>query len=210
MLSREEPVYGWSNLISNPRYEAEYRPRYYNINDGQAIPIHNKGGHFEPVSGAWIGDPPSTNSWSTDVLTVADPSDPTESILFDSEGRSIASIIPVNPTSQWITPELLRATVVDELERKALEDDRTFEVDATLHTTNSILGFVAGDSTKHGTTAAYTNGRARINGSMIATHVGLHATDGMTLNYDGRASRNMDVGSEGIQIRRYFSSPTLP
>jgi hypothetical protein len=75
VLSREEPVYGWSNLISNPRYEAEYRPRYYNINDGQAIPIHNKGGHFEPVSGAWIGDPPSTNSWSTDVLTVADPSD---------------------------------------------------------------------------------------------------------------------------------------
>jgi len=31
----------------------------------------------------------------------------------------------------------------------------------------------------------------------------------MTINYDGRASRSMSVGSEGIQIRRYFSAPTI-
>ena len=208
-LTREEPVYGWSNLISNPAYEPGYRPRYYNFDEGQSIPIHNRGGHFDPTSGAWIGDPPSGDSWSTDLLTIADPNDDSDSILFDAEGNSIASVLPVNPTSSWITPELLRATIVDELQAKQLEDDRTFKVDATLHTTNSILGFVPGNSSEHGTSSLYTNGRARINGSLVGTHVGLHATDNLTLNYDGRASESMDSGNGRVELRRSFSSPIL-
>ncbi len=209
MLTREEPVYGWSNLITNPSYEAGYRPRYYSLDEGQPIPIHNKGGHFDPTSGAWIGDTPSGNTWSTEILTIADPNDSSNSILFDADGEPIATVLGVNPTSSWITPDLLRATIVDELQSKQLEDDRTFKVDATLHTTNSILGFVPGNSAEHGTTAAYTNGRARINGSLIGTHVGLHAADNLTLNYDGRASGSMDSGTGGVQLRRTFSSPVL-
>lgn len=209
MLTREEPIYGWSNLVPNPSYEAGYRPRYYNIGEGQAVPIHNKGGHFDPTSGAWVGDPPSGNTWSTDLLTIADPEDGSDSILFDSEGESIASVLPVNPTGSWITPEFLRATIVDELQSKQLEDDRTFKVDAILHTNNSILGFVPGNSSKHGTTAAYTNGRARINGSLIGTHVGLHATDNLTLNYDRRGASSMDSGTGRVELRRTFSAPVI-
>ena len=208
MLTREEPVYGWSNLIANPTYEADYRPRYYSFDDGQSVPIHNKGGHFDPVSGSWVGDPPSMSDWSGDDLTIADPADATDPVLFDESGASIASVLPVSPTSDWISAEMLRQTIVDELDHKALEDDRTFKVDATLHTVNSVVGFVPGDSTTHGTTAAFTNGRARINGSIIAGQVGLHATHELTLNYDGRASESMSVETEGVQIRRHFSSPT--
>lgn len=222
----------WTEV--NPHYEAGYVPRYYGYGDGDAIPIYNKGDlYYDPATDNWVGDFEVPLGWEhvgTDgmgnpivddpQLTLADPTDPNDPLLYDAFGDSIAAISTVDHNGGWITSNMYKISV------EWFEDNRLvggpMNIDGLLYTNNAIFGLV----NRAGNTA---NGQMIVNGALVASDLGLlvpgfynaagvgtdanvpgsrYAT-GLQLNYDRRVKNLLKISNPNqVVIKRTLWNPT--
>jgi hypothetical protein len=186
-------------MLTNPDYKGpDYAPRYYQFGENDPIPIQNKKGYFDEDKQLWVIDEGVTD-WSTSELTLADPNDPADPILFPS-GRPEAAITTLEPTESWMDPDILRGLITDNL--GARDPDEPFKVDATIYSANSIFGVVP-KSVSEG-----TDGSMRVQGALLAADVGLLAPTGLELFYDSRGKEVLDIRDEADLGLRFVG--TLP
>jgi hypothetical protein len=208
----------WS--VVNPSYVAGYVPRYYQFGEGDMIPIFNLGDlHFDPSTGTWMGAEVPT-SWDPTMLTLVDPGDTTNPILYDpATGAPRATVLQVTPTSGWIT---------DELQERAIEEYRSqhpagtpVHIDGLLYTNNAIFGIVNRSDPSRGS--------LEVNGSIVCADLGLLAPGwragsavppeqrvpgspyqvGLRVNYDKRTKDLLNVSNPfQVTIRRTLWNPT--
>jgi len=180
--------YAWETpMFDNPAYEGpDYTPRYYQFGAGDPIPVQNKGGYFDDDKGIWVIDEGATE-WDTSKLTLADPNDPNDPILFPASGPE-AAITNLEPSDSWMDPDILQGLI--EQSRRARDPDDAFKVDATVYSANSIFGVVPRSP------ANGTSGAMRVQGALLAADVGLLAPTGLDLFYDDRGSDVLDIRDE--------------
>lgn len=180
-------------MHTNDRYEGpNYVPRYYALGEGDVVPVQNKRGWFDPELGLWHSEE-LVGGWDTDELTLADPSDPNDPLLFPA-GRPAAAIETLEPTGEWIDPGVLQGMIEDAL--AARDAGAPFKVDATLYSANSIFGLVP-DSPGEG-----TNGELLIEGSILSADIGLLGPNGTDVLYDPRSQAVLDIRDESnIQLK---------
>ncbi|MEM6674279.1 MAG: hypothetical protein AAF726_15645 [Planctomycetota bacterium] len=202
-LSREEPVMTWvTPQVSNPYFDAYHTPRYYSFSDGSTVPIFNKSGHFDPKSGHWKSDE-RAGGWDDKKLSYANPNDKSDPYFFNPDGSPAAVLSTVSPTADWISGDMMRQVIEDGLADQA-NGSKTFEVDATLYSANSILGTVPDRNSPN------TNGRLLVNGQIVAADVGILAPVGMDVNFDERGGLALSItADDGLTISRRFSAPAI-
>ncbi len=166
----------------NPLYEGpNYIARYYAYGDNLPVPIYNKGGYFDPATKLWHS-PERAENWTNGRLTVADPTDASDPMLFNSSGQPIAVVETVLPKGGWVSNDLLAALVDRELAGR--DEDVPLEIDATMYSSNSIFGMVPGRNQPG------VDGKLIVNGALVAADIGLLAPKGIQVNYD---KRNRDL-----------------
>ncbi|MEM6675647.1 MAG: hypothetical protein AAF726_22540, partial [Planctomycetota bacterium] len=202
-IAKEESIKGWKvPQHANPYFRPSHTPRYYNFTEGEVIPIFNKDGYYDPSTKHWLSDE-LAEDWDDEKLTYADPSDKSNALLFDGAGDPTAVISSVTPTDGWITPELMRSMIQDSLAENP-DGDKTIEIDATLYSSNAILGMIPDRESPD------TNGRLKVNGGLVAADVGILAPMGTEVNYDVRGARALSLTSDtGLVINRRFSAPAV-
>ena len=169
-----------------------YIPRYYALSEGDVVPIQNKQGWFDPVLGLWHAEE-RVDGWDMDELTLADPNDPNDPTLFPA-GRPDAAIETLEPTGEWIDPDIFQGLIEDAL--TARNADEPFKIDATLYSANSIFGLVP-NSPSEG-----TSGAIRIQGSILSADIGLLGPNGTEVLYDPRSQAVLDIRDESnIQLK---------
>ncbi|MFT5689586.1 MAG: hypothetical protein ACI8PQ_002432 [Planctomycetota bacterium] len=208
----------WS--VPNPDYAADYTPRYYGYAEGTIIPLMTNGGqYFDSAGGAWTGGPETTISWDPRWLTYADPGDPNDPILFNSDGSSKAVTATLSPTGSWIQDDMYKAMV------EYLESTRPFakplSIDGLVYTNNSIFSIVNRSSSMFGRTV--------VNGALVAADIGLLAPGfrdpnnyggnqspqssfavGLQLNYDKRVKNLLNVVNDSqVSISRTLWDPAI-
>ncbi|MEZ6015164.1 MAG: hypothetical protein R3F49_08630 [Planctomycetota bacterium] len=193
------PVFEWvTPMYPNPEYAGPgYFARYYAFDSETVVPIYNKKGWFDPASGLWIADE-RTDGWDLSKLTLADPNDPSDPILFNADGTPRAAVSALTATDDWISDELLRRLMEASLaERDASEP---FKIDATLYSANSIFGVIPnGDG---------TNGELEITGALIGADVGLLGPRGTRILYDARGKDLLDIRDPNrVGIFRLLAAP---
>ena len=197
---RTKNVYEWQTpMYPNPHYDAEYLPRYYSFTEDSSVIVYNKDGHFDPESATWLADE-RAGEWSTNKLTVADPKDTSDDLLYDASGQPKAVVYHLTATSDWISDELLQELM--ETNVTARDEETAFEIDATLYSNNSIFGILPARN------APGMNGELLINGGMVAADIGLLAPTRFQLNYDPRGKELLDIFSDSsLSIRRQVWLP---
>ncbi|MEO0651503.1 MAG: hypothetical protein AAFZ65_12580, partial [Planctomycetota bacterium] len=177
----------------NPLYKGpDYTPRFYTFEEDSTIVIANKEGHFDPNAGTWIG-PETVDGWDDKKLTTIDPTSPGWASSID--GVSNAVVTSLTASDDWINSELLEQFLSETL--AARDTSEPFEIDGILYSNNSIFGIAPG-SNKEG-----SDGRMRINGSIVAADIGLLAPMGFEVNYDTRGPGMLNLRSDrGLTIRR--------
>ena len=174
-------------MIANPGYKGpDYTPRYYQFGDNDPIPVQNKQGYFDEARQLWVIDEGVTG-WSEDELTLADPNDPSDPILFPS-GSPAAAVTTLEPTGSWMDPDILRGLITQNLASR--DASESFKVDATVYSANSIFG-VLPKSLPDG-----TDGSMRVQGALLAADVGLLAPSGLELFYDARGRDVLNIRDE--------------
>ncbi|MEM9382573.1 MAG: hypothetical protein AAGB93_21650 [Planctomycetota bacterium] len=202
-IAKEQSIKGhYTPQHANPYYRPGHTPRYYNFTEGQKIPIFNKDGYFDPSNQHWMSDE-LAEGWDDDKLSYADPSDPGDPFLYDGTGKPAAVISSVTPTDGWIERDVLRDMIGDALAENP-DGDKTIEIDATLYSSNAILGMIPDRNSDH------TNGKLRVNGGLVAADVGILAPMGTEVNYDVRGARALSISADnGLVISRRFSAPRV-
>ncbi|MEM9380625.1 MAG: hypothetical protein AAGB93_11800 [Planctomycetota bacterium] len=200
-LSREEPVKEWQTLQhANPYFVANYLPRYYSFSAGQKAPIFNKDGYFDPQTGHWHSEE-YAGDWDDSELSYADPNNPNDPYLYGGANGSVLSTI--TPTDGWIDNTIMREIIQDHLAEEA-SGSKTFEVDATLYSANSILGTVPDRNSPN------TNGTLLVNGGIVAADVGILSPVSTQVNYDVRGAEALSITADlGLVISRRFSAPKV-
>jgi hypothetical protein len=206
--------------VSNPDYIADYTPRYYNFGEGDEIPIYNLGEiYFDTATGTWIGDEEVPLSWDMDLLTVLDPGDTTNPLLYDqTTGQPIAAVIQLTPENGWLSDEMQKAAI--EYFEGARPADTPMRIDGLLYTNNAIFGIVHRNDNM--------NGQLHINGSLVCADLGILAPGnrngntgsagnvpgspyaiGLQLNYDKRTKGMLNViNPNEVTIKRTLWNPT--
>ena len=206
LVPADAPIYEWRDTVyTNPYYQGpDYLPRYYGFTEGSEIPIYDLDGYFDPVAGVWQADERAGKygEWDLGDISVLDPTDLSEERLYHEDGTPRAAISTLTGTGGWIADELLRDLIVGRLaERDATTD---LEIDAVLYSSNSIFGILPVEG------GVGSNGRAIVNGAIVAADVGLLAPVGFRLNYDARAKDLVDLNAVSrLTVRRMFIVPTV-
>ncbi|MEM6569809.1 MAG: hypothetical protein AAF957_15470 [Planctomycetota bacterium] len=200
-LSEEREVWEWQTpQHPNPYYDPYHLPRYYAFSEGDDVPIFNKDGHFDPVSGHWKSEE-RAGDWDSSKLTYADPGNSNDPLLYNPDGTPKAVISTVAPTADWIDAELMRGLIQSELGDQA-SGSATLEVDATLYSANSILGTVPDRN------SPATDGTLLVNGGIVAADVGILAPNGTQVNFDERGATALAITADvGLEISRRVSAP---
>lgn len=181
--------------VENPFYEGpDYLPRYYALTEGGKVPIYNKnGGYFDPVDQVWVA-PERAGSWSTNYLTIGDPKNKNDSVLYNADGTPKAVVSVLSGTDGWISDAMLKKLMKETMEGRELG---TLHIDATLYSNNSIFGLVPGREMKG------TDGSLVINGGIVAADLGLLAPKSLNLNYDSRGKDMFDIDDDAkLDIKR--------
>ena len=162
----------------NPFYAgADFIPRYYGFDDGAPVPVFNKEGHFDPDAGLWISEE-RAGGWDEDKLTLADPQDPNDPLLYGGGGQPEAVVSTLNPSGGWMSLELLSELMQRELGSR--DDGEAIEIDATIYSANAVLGVVPARNQPG------VNGELHVNGSLVSADIGLLAPNGTRVLYDRR------------------------
>ena len=201
-VTETKDVMGWDTPdVANPYYKgADYLPRYYAFTEDGKVPIFNKDGYFDPVTEAWKSGSLIAKGWNEDKLTIADPTDPSDSTLYGPGGAPKAVVSSITATDGWMDDALLKKLIQGAL---ADRDPGTFEIDATLYSNNSIFGIVADRN------APTTNGKLTLNGGIVAADIGLLAPRGTTINFDGRGKDLVDISDDSrLEITRLLWAPS--
>lgn len=207
MLTRTEPIMEWvTPQVPNPKYNSLHTPRYYSFSETTKVPIFNKKGYFDPDTEHWVSDERAgkdDGKWDWSKLTIANPANKNDSILYNSDRTPKAVVSSIGPADGWITDEIMRDVVHHALNGNP-GGDRTFEVNATLYSANAIIGITPSSDSK------FTNGKLHVNGGIVAADVGLLAPNGTQVNYDGRGARALSIAADsGLTITRRLSAPRV-
>lgn len=197
--TRTEAIYeDYTPQHTNPLYAgADYVPRYYAFGDDDVVPIFNKDGHFDPNTQTWLSAD-RAGGWSDSKLTLADPTDGSDPILFPAGGPT-AAISTLLATDGWLDDDVLHEVLRTS---QSGRDGSTFEIDATLYSNNSVFGIMPGRK------APGVNGKLRVNGSIVAADIGLLAPRGVEINYDSRSRRRLDLTADTeVRVQRQFLVP---
>lgn len=200
-IRQETPKYEWvTPQVPNPYFVASHMPRYYSFSEGSTVPIFNKDGHFDPVTEHWLSDE-HAGEWDSSKLTYADADDPSDPLLYNSDGTPKAVVSTIAPTADWVTADMMQK-IVHLTQAKSQSTSKTIEIDATLYSANSILGTVPSSNSPH------TDGKLLVNGGIVAADVGILAPNGTQVNYDGRGARALSIRSDtGLVVTRRLSAP---
>ena len=193
-VKKSKPKYKWvTPKYANPGYQgSDFIARYYAFSEGDPVVIHNKGGYWDEDNLIWQGEETALK-WDKKKLTIANPSDKKESLLFKSNGQARAVVSVVAGTKDWIDDEAMRKLIGDV--QSAHDPDAPIEVDALLYSNNSIFGVLNG--------SANSNGKLLFNGGIVAANIGLLAPAGINLNWDNRGASMLDIASDtDLVIRR--------
>jgi len=198
-----------------------YVPRYYNFGPGDEVPIYNLGvNYWDPDKGAWIAEDWSEvpMEWIPELVTMADPNDPNDPILFGAGGNPIATISQLTSTNSWITDEMYKLSL------EYFENNRPagpMAIDGLLYTNNAIFGLVHRFSG--------FAGQMIVNGALVCADLGLlvpghkNSNDfgtannvpgsnyavGLRLNYDERVRNRLNViNPNQVQMKRTLWNPT--
>ena len=207
--------------VANPAYVEGYVPRYYQFGPGDTIPIYNLGAlYFDAETDTWIGDEEVPLAWNPDLVTMVDPDDTSNPILYDPvTGAPRAAVLTLTPDDGWIT---------DTLQQRAIEEFKAahpagtpMQIDGLLYTNNAIFGIVNRRSTM--------NGRLEVNGSLVCADLGLLAPGrramsgtpasdlvpgspfmvGLRVNYDKRTKQMLNVDNPNqVVMKRTLWNPT--
>ncbi|WP_145196401.1 hypothetical protein [Planctomycetes bacterium Poly30] len=207
MLTRIDPIMAWvTPQVDNPKYNSLHTPRYYSFSEDTKVPIFNKKGYFDPATEHWVSDERAGNddgTWDTSKLTIANPDNTRDSILYNPDRTPKAVISSIGPKDGWISEEVMADVIHHALNGKP-GGDKTFEVNATLYSANAIIGMTPGSDTN------LTNGKLHVNGGIVAADVGLLAPMGTQVNYDGRGARALSITADsGLVITRRLSAPRM-
>jgi hypothetical protein len=210
----------WS--VTNPSYIADYVPRFYQFGPGDMIPIYNLGEiWFDATTGTWRGDAEVPLAWDTSKLTLLDPADASNPLLFDpTTGEPRASVLQLTPNGGWMSDEMLEAVI------EHFMDDHPhgtpMQIDGLLYTNNAIFGVVPrGGAMK---------GQMVVNGSVVCADLGLLAPGylnpqgagtsanppsspyavGLRVNYDQRTRTMLNVTNPySVTIKRALWNPSI-
>lgn len=225
------PAPGEANLpssqwtVPNPDYpiynaNGPYVPRYYQFGPGDDIPIYNKGNlGFDRITGTWVGDADVPGKWDPAMLTIVDPSDTSNPILYDAQGNLAAAVIELTPDDGWITDSLYKQLVED------LEDARPWgqpmAIDGLLYTNNSIVTMI--------NRMTPYEGQMIMNGALVSADLGMLVPSipskttkgtpqnlpgspykiGLQLNYDERLKNQLNVKNPlHVEMKRALWNPT--
>lgn len=174
----EVPIYAEvTPMHDNHAYDPDLTPRYYALQDGAPAPIFNKEGYYDPEAALWMAEE-RAGEWDDHKLTLADPTDASDPLLYDGGGQPIAVVSTLNPQDGWMSMDLLSELIQRELEPR--DDTEAIQVDATIYSSNAVLGVVPARN------QAGVNGELNVNGSLVAADVGLLAPNGTRVLYDRR------------------------
>lgn len=184
----------------NPYYEgSDYVPRYFQFGEDHPVPIMGAQGYFNSSTETWIG-PERPASWSSWSLFIGDESNPNDPFIYGWDGNTEAVVSNLGPSTNWITENALKDLIRENLFNNNPYQD-TITVDANLYSGNSIFGL----SQRAGRTP-FTNGKLEVNGTIVASAIGLLAPYGLNVNYDDRAGALLDIAYDSkLQIRRLLS-----
>ena len=184
----------------NPYYEGEdYVPRYFQFGDENPVPIMGAQGYYNPKTETWIG-PERPAKWSSWSLFMGDESNPNDPYIYGWDGDKPAVVSNLGPSTDWIDMDQLKTLIRQSLSRNN-NSQKTLSVDANLYSANSIFGLSAAPWR-----TPYTNGKFTVNGTIVASAIGLLAPYGLNVNYDERAGALLDIAYDSkLQIRRLLS-----
>lgn len=164
-----------NNLVANATYDPTHTPRYYTMNEGDPVYIFNKpfiekgkmkGTYWDAATNSWKGKE-HVSAYELDKLTKIDAGDPL---------LTGASVISLQSSNSWITPQTLKDLWIDDENNRASGDK--FKIDGQLYTNNSIFTLTR--------KASKTGGKMEVNGALVAADVGVLVGGGLNLNYDQR------------------------
>ena len=184
----------------NPFYEGVgYIPRYYSYSENTPVPVFNLEGFFDPTAEIWHS-PERAEDWGTGRLTLADPTDSTDPMLYDGSGNPIAVIQTVSPSADWLTGDVLADIVDRELSSRSASDP--VEIDATLYSGNAIFGMVPGRGQPG------VDGKMLVNGGLVAADIGVLAPKGIQINYDRRSREVLEIADDRkLSMRKSLFAP---
>ncbi len=195
----------WDEVIpqhENPYYRGpDYLARYYNLSAPSPVPVFNKNGYFEPDTASWISKE-RPGEWDTNDLTIANPSDPSDTLLYDGAGNPKAVLSSLTASASWMSNEMLA-----EMMRRGLgmrETSGALEIDGTLYTNNSIFGIIPARN------ETGVNGELIVNGGIVGADIGLLAPKKLRIHYDHRGGELLDLQADTqIYIRRQARLPQV-
>lgn len=210
----------WS--VVNPNYEGpDYIPRYYAFHEDDSIPIYNKGSlYFDETTKTWHGDSEVPTTWNMNLLSLANPNNPSDPYLFGLAGGQDAAISTISPKDGWISDWMYKVGI------EYFEDEHIngmpIMLDGLFYTNNAIFSLTHRNSRMYG--------RMRLNGALVAADLGVMAPGlynsggsgsdvnvpnspwavGLQLNYDKRVKNMLNVSNPNqVQIKRTLWNPTM-
>ncbi len=205
--------------IQNPEFVADYVPRYYHFGEDDVVPIYNKGDiYWDTASGAWHGDAEVPVSWDESMLSLADPNDPSDPLLYPA-GAPAAVLLQATATDGWLPDDIYKVSI------EWFEDNRPIgkplTIDGLVYTNNAIFSLV---NRYDGPYA----GQMVVNGSLIAADLGMLAPGfedpwglspnesplsdyaiGLQVNYDKRLKDMLNVKNPlQVVLKRTLWNPT--
>ncbi|MEL6903902.1 MAG: hypothetical protein AAFU73_23565 [Planctomycetota bacterium] len=182
----------WGWTVENPNYAGpDYVPRYFSFAEDGKIPIFNRSSlYYDADEDVWVG-PEGVGSWDPGSLTIADPTDPTDPVLYDAGGAPKAVVQSLTTRDDWIARDTLVALMRDRLAEHP--SGEPLEIDALLYSSNSIFGLVKRSSSM--------DGRMTVNGGVVAPDLGLLAASGFRVNYDERLSSELELAGDTQRVR---------
>jgi hypothetical protein len=167
------------NLVTNSTYVSGYRPRYYTMGPSDPIYIFNHGDtYWDPVAEAWQGRE-HVDSYDMSRLTAINPGEP---------GYINATVLNLAPSAGWVSEtQLKQFWIADESARPA---GQSFKLDGLYYTNNALFTLARN--------ASKSNGQMVVNGSLIASDVGVLVPGGssgvgLRLYYDSRLKQWLNV-----------------
>jgi hypothetical protein len=206
----------WS--IDNPGYlGADYVPRYYHFGPGDVVPIYNMGeSYFNPATGTWEGAADAPTTWDMNHLTIADPNNHSDPVLYAPNGHPIAVVDEVTPKGGWLPDSVQQQAIQDFKPQHAA--GTPMQIDGLLYTNNAIFGIAQRDDPS-------VKGQIVINGSLVCADLGVLApgymgngannlpgspfVPGLRLNYDKRTKGMLNVKNPyQVQLKRTLWHPS--
>jgi len=205
---------------ANPNYAGpDYVPRYYEFGPGDEVPIYNRGQlYFDTSSQTWRGDDEVPLDWDEALLTLADPGDVNDPILYPA-GEEPPVVRTLTATEGWIDDYMYKLSI------EYFEDNREqgtpMRIDGMLYTNNAIFSLVH--------RAGPMNGQLIVNGSLLAADLGMLAPGhynpggygsdentpnstfavGLQLNYDEGLKDYLKIDNPyQVQLKRTLWNPT--